>query len=175
MSYWAILTCWGEHAHILGKADIIDCLVVSNELCLDNFFLHIPDCASGINAGSTNHIGLLLVPVEARDGSTVLWMLALNSQLAKTILHWTIYSWERRSLILRLLPKSLDILLTLPLNQALSLSKKGKRLSAYWVWNPHYFCWWILMLKDCTFLEFSLVVVELNDLNLVLGIFDKRT
>jgi hypothetical protein len=52
---------------------------------------------------------------------------------------------------------------------------KGKRLSAYWVWNPHDFGRGVLMLENCAFLEFALVVVELDDLDLVLRIFDERT
>lgn len=50
VSHRAVLTGGCEHAFILSEADIVDSLVMSDELCLDDFLFYVPDGARGVDA-----------------------------------------------------------------------------------------------------------------------------
>ena len=64
MPYRSILSCRSKHAFILGKAYIVYCLIMGDELSLNNFFLDVPDGACGIDAWCTYHVESPLIPVK---------------------------------------------------------------------------------------------------------------
>ncbi len=82
---WAIFTCWCEHTDVLGKADVVDCLIMGYQLSLDNFLLNVPDCASCVNAWSTNHFDVLRVPIEASKRCTVFRVFRLEFMKIKQL------------------------------------------------------------------------------------------
>ena len=65
MSYRAVFSSRCKHAFVLSEANVIDCFVVSYELCLHNFFFDVPDSASSVNARGADHVKRSLVPIEA--------------------------------------------------------------------------------------------------------------
>lgn len=67
MSNWTVLSSRREHTLILSETDIVNSLIVSYKLCLDNLLLDVPNRTCRINAWCTNHIQVLLIPIEARQ------------------------------------------------------------------------------------------------------------
>jgi hypothetical protein len=85
MSHRSIFSSRCKHTYILCKANIINCLIMSNQLGLNYFLLNIPDCTGCIYAWCTDHVWVLLVPIKACQWSTIFWMFVLNKQCLMSV------------------------------------------------------------------------------------------
>lgn len=172
VSHGAVLSCWCEHALVLSKTDIVNRFIMGYKLRLYNFFFNVPDCASGINTRSSNHIHCSLVPVEARKRSTKFVL------LKETFVRFYGYIGK-----LALQRDALWIFSNLPNSEVFTRCRNQivmrpslhaiikKCRDTYLIRNPHNLCGWIFVLKVCAVLKIPFVLVQLNYFDLIADVF----
>jgi len=141
-----------ENVLIRSETDIVNFLIVRDKLCVDNAFLDIPNSTGSVDAGCADQGHVDRVPVEGGQ-----W----GGKFDLFVVDEVAFEFGRL------------VVFDLPDFEGFTGCGHDIGVGVGEIGDPHEFGGWVFVVEAEFFLEDAFILIELDDVNLIVNIFEE--